>query len=119
MAGKVFRGIESVGNISGATAESDRVQMRRDISLIQTLYPRVLGNGRVMSWDAKHVEDIIAGNALGDTTANTLRAMEEAKSTVNRMRGAREGILGGTPGAPAPAAPPPAEIDWNAFPKAD
>jgi hypothetical protein len=123
LAGKVFRGVEAVGNISGATAETDRVQMRRDISELQSLYPRITGGtGRPLAMDSHRVEDIIGGLATGDTTANTIRSMQEAQETIMRFRKAYQDTLGRTGGTPAPAepaAPAPAPTEgnpWDAFP---
>lgn len=119
VAGKVFRGIEIVGNITGVDVQTDREQMARNLSEIQMLYPRIVGgSGRPLAVDAARVQDIIAGKGFGDTTANTLRAMQEARDTVMRFKSGREGMLAPGTAQPTQAAPP-SEVDWNAFPKAN
>lgn len=121
LAGKGFRGIEIVGNITGADAETDRVQMRRNLKDLMLLYPRILGGGRPLAMDAKHMEDVIGGLGAGDTTLNTIRSLEELRNTIMRFKQTNQSILrspGAAPqnsGAPAPSQ----EIDWNAFPKAE
>jgi hypothetical protein len=87
VAGKATRTAEIVGNIFGSN-DTDRVQMRRNIEYLQTTGTRLLqdANGRPLSSEAAKISDIIAGLNMGDTTANTLRSMQEIKQLYTKMR---------------------------------
>lgn len=106
VAGRATRLGERVGNILGSN-QTDRTQMMRDISQLQLMGPRLLldqKTGRPLSAEAGHISDIIAGLSLGDTTANTLRAMKEIKERLTTIRDRDKAALPG--GAPAPVDPP-------------
>ena len=110
LAGRVTRMGERVGNIFGSN-DTDREQFMRDIKYLQTLAPQLLTDrhGRPLSSEAGSISDIIGGLSLGDTTANTIRALEEVKRLYAKMREDNTKRLGGTwtpaPASSAPAAP--------------
>jgi hypothetical protein len=109
VAGRATRMGERVGNILGSN-NTDRVQMMRDIEQLQLMGPRLLldqKTGRPLSAEAGHINDIIAGLNMGDTTANTLRAMKELKDRLATIRDRDRGQMGGP--APATAAPAPTD----------
>lgn len=111
LAGRATRLSERVGNVLGSN-QTDRTQMMRDISQLQLMGPRLLldqKTGRPLSAEAAHVSDIIAGLSLGDTTANTLRAMKELKQRLQTIRDRDKSALPG--GAPPPADDAPAVED--------
>lgn len=97
---------ERLGNLLG-TNETDRVQMARDIEYLQLAAPRLLldANGRPLSAEAAHVKNIIAGLNMGDTTANTIRALQEVKQRYERLREGNRERIGEAPPADVPAAP--------------
>ena len=110
LAGKATRMGERVGNIFGSN-DTDREQFMRDIKYLQTLAPQLLTDrhGRPLSSEAGSISDIIGGLSLGDTTANTIRSLEEIKRLYAKMREDNTKRLGGTwtpaPASSAPAAP--------------
>jgi hypothetical protein len=121
LAGRVTRMGERVGNIFGSS-DTDREQFMRDIKYLQTLAPQLLTDrhGRPLSSEAGSISDIIGGLSLGDTTANTIRSLEEVKRLYAKMREDNTKRLGGTwtPGPEHPTAPPPppASGGWRSAP---
>lgn len=120
LAGRVTRMGERVGNIFGSS-DTDREQFMRDIKYLQTLAPQLLTDrhGRPLSSEAGSISDIIGGLSLGDTTANTIRSLEEVKRLYAKMREDNTKRLGGTwtPGPDHPTAPPPASGgSWRSAP---
>lgn len=108
---------ERVSNLLGGS-QTDRVQMARDIEYLQLNAPRLLldvSTGRPLSAEAEHVRSIIAGLNLGDTTANTIRALQEVKQRYERLREGNRERIGEAP-AVSSAAPaqddPPAAQPW-------
>lgn len=87
LAGRATRMGERVGNIFG-TNDTDRAQLERDIHELQTVAPQLLLDrvGRPLSAEAGNMNSIVAGLSLGDTTANTLRALNELKEQYRLMR---------------------------------
>lgn len=125
-AGAVLRGKEVVGNIFGNN-ETDREQFKRDIEYLKLMFPRLVSQGgRPLAADAKRVDNIIGGLSLGDTTANTLRSLEELQQMYLRMYKGQQDILetpqgppqGDQPTPAGPRAKPSDGVDWDAFPKA-
>jgi len=109
VAGRATRMGERVGNILGSN-NTDRVQMMRDIEQLQVMGPRLLldqKTGRPLSIEAGKISDIIAGLNMGDTTANTLRAMKEIKERLTTIRDRDKAQMGGA----AVADPPPVTED--------
>lgn len=85
--GKVTRMAERVENVLGSN-KTDREQFERDISQLQLMSTRLLldqATGKPLSAEADKVNTVIAGLRLGDTTANTIRALKEVKSQFNGM----------------------------------
>lgn len=119
-AGRVFRGIEIVGNITGLDVETDREQFRRDVEFLKLAFPRLMSSGgRPLAGENKRADAIIGGLGLGDTTLNTIRSLEELKQMYGRLRHQQADILGKPSETPPTAAPPGAGgVDWDAFPKA-
>lgn len=123
VAGKALRAKEIVSNIFGSS-DTDRVQFRRDIEYLQTMSHRLLtdASGRPLSSDAKKLDDVIGGLNMGDTTANTLRSLQEIKTLYNKMRGDTVSQLQGTwgprgsGGASATSAAPSADKPWLSAP---
>jgi hypothetical protein len=96
VAGRATRLGERVGNILGSNS-TDRTQMMRDIAQLQLMGPRLLldqKTGRPLSAEAGHISDIIAGLNMGDTTANTLRAMKEIRQRLETIRDRDKAQLG-------------------------
>ena len=85
--GRARRLGEVVGNLLGDN-QTDLVQMRRSIEYLQMMAPRLLtdANGRPMSAEASKVSDIIGGLSMGDTTANTLRSLQQVQSLLQQNR---------------------------------
>jgi hypothetical protein len=117
IAGRVTRTGERLSNIFGGN-QTDRVQFMRDIEQIQAMAPQLLLDraGRPLSSEAAKVTDIVAGINLGDTTANTMRALKDLKVVLRKMQADARGRLEGkgTELAPAAAAPetPNADAPW-------
>jgi len=119
LSGRAERLGEVVGNLLGSNS-TDYVQFRRDIETLQASAGRLLtgADGRPLSADSAKVNDVVAGLNLGDTTANTIRALQSLRDWYLSDRQDVLGILGGDfqPGgaplgggpAPAPGAQPPA-----------
>lgn len=114
LAGRGTRLAERIENIFGGN-DTDRVQMMRNIELLQTMGPRLLldqRTGRPLSAEAGHISNIIAGLNMGDTTANTLRSMQEIRDLFEELKkGNVESLSGGKPETttPAPASKPSAK----------
>jgi hypothetical protein len=109
VAGRATRMGERVGNILGSN-NTDRVQMMRDIEQLQVMGPRLLldqKTGRPLSIEAGKISDIIAGLNMGDTTANTLRAMKEIRERLTTIRDRDKAQMGGA----SVADPPPTTED--------
>lgn len=87
VAGKVTRSAERVRDIFGSN-DTDRVQFMRNIEYLQLMASRLLtdAQGRPLSKDAEKITDIVGGLNLGDTTANTMRSLEEVQKLYNGMR---------------------------------
>ena len=127
-AGYVTRGAEIVGNISGTDLGTDREQFRRDIEFLRMMFPRIMASGgRPLAADQKRVDAIIGGLSMGDTTANTMRSLEELQKIYLRRLQEQQDILapGGTtppnarpPGTTAPPSSPGGAVDWGSFPEA-
>ena len=106
IAGKPLRLKERVSNMLGGN-QTDRVQMQRDIEYLRLNAPRLLTDspGRPLAADVKRIDTIVAGLELGDTGANTLRAMEEIKGILHRSKESATARLNNTWSAPGAAAP--------------
>lgn len=109
IAGRATRLAERVGNIFG-TNSTDREQFMRDIQYLRLAGARLLTEsaGRPLAAEAARINDIIGGLNLGDTTANTIRALEEVKQLYAKMRADNIARLKGTwaPRGESPAGPP-------------
>ena len=111
VAGRATRMGEVVGNIFGSS-ETDRAQFRRNIEYLQALGSKLLTDsaGRPLAGTATKIYDVIGGLNLGDTTANTLRSLEEVKDLYTKQRASTLSELNGNwqpGGAPADGAPAP------------
>lgn len=117
--GRATRLTERVRNLAGAN-QTDRVQMMRDIEQLQLMAPQLLldrTTGRPLSAEHGYIESIIAGLNAGDTTANTIRAMNEVRSRLIAIRDRDRARLGGEePGLPAASAPDSQGGGWDSFP---
>jgi hypothetical protein len=107
IAGKATRLGERLSNVVGSK-QTDRVQLMRDIEYLKATAPQLLldRTGRPLAAEAGHINDIVAGLSLGDTNANTLRAMREIKTLLGKMRDDNVKRLGGDWEAPAPKSGP-------------
>lgn len=122
-AGYATRLGERLGNIAGSNA-TDRSQIAHDIEYLQTIAPRLLNDssGRPLSAEASKINRLIAGLNLGDTTANTKRALTEVRELWDKMQQdniARykgqpniPGVSGTGAGAAAPAKPSSSKMPW-------
>ena len=106
-AGYATRLAERVGNIAG-TNSTDRAQIAHDIELLQTIAPRLLNDssGRPLSAEAAKINRLIGGLNLGDTTANTKRALSEVRELWLKMQQDNLARRGGTPNRPNPDGTP-------------
>lgn len=107
LAGRATRLAERVDNIFGGD-ETDRVQMMRDIEQLQLMGPRLLldqRTGRPLSVEAGHINDIIGGLNMGDTTANTLRSMKEIRARLEELMKGNVESLERDPANPASKEP--------------
>jgi len=117
-AGYVTRAGETVSNILGGN-ETDRKQLERDINQLQLVAPQLLldrTTGRPLSAEHAAISKIIGGLNMGDTTANTLRSMEEIRDRLEaiKRRGAARLETGDKP---AGSSQPPADTKgWDAYP---
>jgi len=104
VAGYATRGAERVGNIFGSN-DTDRSQLAHDIQYLQTIAPRLMqdASSRGLKADAEKISAIIAGLNLGDTTANTKRALSEVRELWDKMQQDNLARRSGTPNLP-PAA---------------
>lgn len=127
--GYVTRLGERLGNIVGSN-ETDRSQLAHDIEYLQTVAPRLMqdASSRGLKAEADKINSMIAGLKLGDTTANTKRALTEVRQlwdkmqqdNVARRRGTPNTATGagptsGTPAAPA-AKPATGKMPWQKDP---
>lgn len=87
LAGKATRMAERVRDIFGSK-DTDRVQFMRDIQYLKSEAPQLLfdRSGRPLAAEADRLNDIIGGLSAGDTTANTLRSLQEIKTLYAKMR---------------------------------
>lgn len=106
-AGYATRLGERVGNIFGSN-ETDRSQVAHEIQYLQTIAPRLLNDAssRGLKAEADKVSAIIAGLNLGDTTANTKRALTEVRDLWDKMQQDNLARRKGTPNLPASAGQP-------------
>lgn len=117
--GRATRLGERVSNLAGGT-QTDRVQMMRDIEQLQLMAPQLLldrTTGRPLSVEHGYIESIIAGLNAGDTTANTIRAMNEIRTRLIAIRDRDKARLGGSgENLPATSQPDSQAPGWDAFP---
>jgi len=109
--GRALRMKERLGNLMGNN-QTDRDHLMRDIEYLRLNAPRLLTNSpaRPLAADVNRINTIVAGLEWGDTSANTLRALEEIRGIYARSRAASLQQLSGnwTPGEPAaPGVTPP------------
>lgn len=100
-AGYATRVGERVGNIFGSN-ETDRSQVAHDIKYLQTIAPRLLqdASSRGLKAEAEKINSLIAGLNIGDTTANTKRALSEVRDLWDKMQGDNMARRKGTPNHP-------------------
>jgi hypothetical protein len=113
IAGRATRIVERVSDILGSN-KTDREQFMRDIQYLKLNAPRLLtsSTGRPLSSEAGRIDDIIGGLSLGDTTANTIRSLEEIQRLYKKMQQDAKARLEGTwvpPDERDPNAPPAAQ----------
>lgn len=101
-AGYATRLGERVGNIFG-TNNTDRSQFAHEIEYLQAIAPRLLQGtgGRPLSAEAGKINRLIAGLNMGDTTANTKRALEEVRELWGKMQQDVLARRSGSPNLPA------------------
>jgi hypothetical protein len=77
--GKIMRGEEIAENITGAGTQTDRAAFRRRVLELQEMVPRIItdSNGRPLKSAQDKIDGIVAGLSSGDTSPNTIRAMED------------------------------------------
>lgn len=123
-AGYVTRTAETVGNLLGSN-ETDRREFESLISDLRLRATNLLldRTGRPISTEHALVDKIIRGLNLGDTTANTLRSLEDLRARLTKLRGALRNRLDETGDADPPAADKPAPAPstdkwWEDYPEA-
>jgi hypothetical protein len=101
VAGYATRGAERVSNIFGSN-ETDRSQLAHEIQYLQTIAPRLMNDAssRGLKAEADKIGAIIAGLNLGDTTANTKRALSEVRELWDKMQQDNMARRRGEPNAP-------------------
>jgi hypothetical protein len=117
-AGYVTRAGESVSNIFGSN-DTDRRQFESDIDELKLHAPQLLldrATGRPLSSEHELIDHIIRGLNMGDTTANTLRSLEELKKRLGALRQSAAERIGGSAPAAKPAAAP-TSTGWDAYPE--
>lgn len=121
-AGRINRLAERVSDLLGSN-KTDRVQFMRDVSELRLMATRLLldqSTGKPLSVEAGDVAAVVAGLDIGDTTANTLRAMEELRGRLTKLRnGVADRLRGsGGEGAQLPVESQPAAKSggWDSFP---
>jgi hypothetical protein len=99
LGGRVTRPGEVLADVisGGANGPTDRKQFERFINELQLLMPRILtdSQGRPLGAEASHITSIVAGLNLGDTVANTTRAMRELQKQLAEMRKDTDARMGG------------------------
>src|SRR5262249_6082490 len=97
--GAAMRVKERVSNIFGSN-QTDRVQVMRDLEYLKLPASRLLldTQGRPLSAEHAQVNNIVAGMSLGDTTANTMRALKDLKARYERLMHGNQERLGEKPG---------------------
>ena len=117
IAGYATRAGESVGNVLGSS-ETDRRQFESDIEQLRLMAPNILldRTGRPLSSEHELIDHIIRGLNVGDTTANTLRSLEELKRRLTTLRGKAQERIGATQGDAA-SAPAAAGAGWDEYPE--
>jgi hypothetical protein len=83
---------EAIADMLGSS-QTDRAEFKRLVLEMQELAPRLLldTKGRPLGSESSRVNGIIAGLAVGDTKANTLRAYKDFEDTLKEIkRGLRE-----------------------------
>jgi hypothetical protein len=85
--GKVTRLGERIGNVLGSDT-TERVQFMRNIDYLQLMASRLLtdASSRPLHADAEKITEIIGGLNMGDTTANTMRSLEEVRKLYEKMQ---------------------------------
>lgn len=119
LGGKITRPGEVLSDVFGSNA-SDRKQFESFINELQLLMPRILtdSQGRPLGAEASHINTIVRGLSVGDTTANTTRAMVELRKQLAKLKADAQTRMHGGEQAPtsAPAvAPAVAEPAWKRF----
>jgi hypothetical protein len=90
---------ERVGNIFGSN-KTDREQFMRDTEYLKLNASRLLldaSTGRPLSAEAAHVNNIVAGLGIGDTTANTIRALKDLKKLYEELKTGNQKDIGDVP----------------------
>ena len=97
-AGYATRLGERLGNVVGSN-ETDRAQIAHDIKYLQTIAPRLLqdASSRGLKAEADKINSLIAGLNIGDTTANTKRALTEVRELWDKMQADNMARRQGTP----------------------
>lgn len=87
LGGKLLRPAEALSNVFGSNG-TDRKQFEREIAGAQELASRVLTGsaGRPLAAEASKINTIVAGLQMGDTTANTMRAIQELRPLIRKIR---------------------------------
>lgn len=106
-AGYATRLGERLGNIMGSNA-TDRAQIAHDIEYLQGIAPRLLNDssGRPLSAEASKINRLIAGLNMGDTTANTKRALGEVRELWAKMQADNIARREGKPNTPGAGSTP-------------
>lgn len=95
--GKIMRGEEVATNILGISTQSDRAQMRRDVSELQEYVGKIItdANGRPLKSAQDKVDAVVAGLNAGDTGPNTIRAYKELVAELKKRKKDYAGRIGG------------------------
>lgn len=122
LGGKISRPTEVLTNILGS-GSTDYKQFESFVTELQLLMPRILtdSQGRPLGVEAGHINTIVRGLNVGDTVANTTRAMQELKKQLSVMRQdtqkrMRADISGDPASAPSAAPATSDEPLWKSAP---
>lgn len=122
LGGKLTRPAEVLTDVFGGSA-SDRKQFESFINELQLLMPRILtdSQGRPLGAEAAHIGTVIRGLNIGDTTANTTRALLELRKQLTKLKQAAKKRMDSDAVTETPASAPaqaPASSDvprWQRF----
>ncbi len=117
--GKVMRVEERLANLvsAGYIKDSDRVQMMRDVRLLQVWANELLtSRNNKLKTAGEAMNDIVGGLNAGDTRDNTLASLRRLSGLFREMSAETQEILGGGAAPAAPAPVPSNKLPWADLP---